>query len=79
MLLAAQGTSPCLCCPPRPAAALPELSALLDLLASEPAWRGDATGVAALIMAALRRVADAYAAAGDAASAVVVLEAGLRA
>ncbi|GAB4817100.1 hypothetical protein N2152v2_004146 [Parachlorella kessleri] len=59
-------------------AALPELMALLDLLAGEGQWRGDATGVAALIMAALRGVADAYAAAGDPTSATVVLEAGLR-
>ena len=64
--------------PPALAAALPELAALLDLLRSDPAWRGDAAGVAALIMSVLRRVADAYAAASDAASAVVLLEAGLQ-
>jgi hypothetical protein len=60
------------------AAVLPELGALLDLLSAEPQWRGDAVGVAALIMTALRGVADAYAAAGDPTSATVVLEAGLR-
>lgn len=57
---------------------LPELAALLDLLSAEPQWRGDAVGVAGLIMSVLRGVADAYVAAGDGASAAVVLEAGLR-
>lgn len=63
---------------PPPPGVLPELAALLDLLQGTPEWGGDALGVAALIMAVLRRVADSYAAAGDPASATVVLESALR-
>ena len=58
--------------------ALPELAALAALLAPEPAWGEDAAGVAALALRAAARIAEAYAAAGDALSAAILLEAGLR-
>jgi uncharacterized coiled-coil protein SlyX len=57
---------------------LPELVALETLLSGEPAWAGDAAGVAALVLRSLGRVAEGYARGGDPASAAVLLEAALR-
>ena len=57
---------------------LPELVALYGVLAAEPEWAADAGGVARLALRALAGVADAYAAAGDAAAAATLLEAALR-
>ena len=58
--------------------ALPELVALHGVLAAAPDWAADAAGVARLALRALAGVADAYAAIGDATSAVALLEAALR-
>lgn len=57
---------------------LPELLPLASLLAAEPEWERDAAGVAALLLGALRLVAASYQRQGDATSAAIVLEAGLR-
>ena len=57
---------------------LPELAPLAKLLAGEAGWEEDAAGAATLALRVYGGVADAYAAAGDAASAVALLEAAVR-
>lgn len=57
---------------------LPELCALFDLLQTQKAWENDAKGVASLILKILGTIAESYIEIGDVASAVVLLEAGLR-
>ena len=60
-------------------AVLPELIALVDLLSSEKEWVNDAAGAASLVVRIFRNVSDAYNDwAGDAISAVILLEAALR-
>ena len=59
-------------------AVLPELSALADVLASEPEWATDAAGVAALVLRLLGNIAEGYSQVGDNTSAALIMEAGLR-
>lgn len=59
-------------------AALPELVALADVLASDSEWAQDAAGVASLLLRVLGNIASAYAQAGDPVSAALLMEAGLR-
>lgn len=60
-------------------AVLPELIALVDLLSSEKEWANDAAGAASLVVRIFRNISDAYNdQAGDAISAVILLEAALR-
>lgn len=57
---------------------MPELLALGSLLAAEPEWTQDASGVSSLTLKTLCNIAAAYKKVGDPISAAIVLEAGLR-